>query len=138
MKFGLFIEEIWAKIAVGTLIYRWKSILAVGSPYYHWNYIYVVGSTQTWSGPSDHVAWRRGNIVKKSTIYLRYITDILPPETIFSKNRRYISPSRYIVDILAIFLWKYLISDFSPRNIVLTPPDTWYIADISQHFPPWF
>ena len=29
MKFGLFIEEIWAKIAIETLIYFWKSILAV-------------------------------------------------------------------------------------------------------------
>ena len=43
-----------------------------------------------------------------------------------------------ISDISPIFwryLWKYLSSNFSPRNIVLTPPNTRYIADISQHFP---
>ena len=38
------------------------------------------------SRPSDHVAWRRGNITKKSAIYLRYITDILSLEAIFSKK----------------------------------------------------
>ena len=35
------------------------------------------------------------------------------------------------------YLRKYLPSDFSPRNIVYTPPDTRYIADISRHFPFW-
>ena len=38
-----------------------------------------------------------------SPIYLRYIIDFLPPEAIFWKNLRYISPNRYIADILAIF-----------------------------------
>ena len=38
-----------------------------------------------------------------SLIYCRYITDILSPEAIFFLNFRYISPSRYIADILAIF-----------------------------------
>ena len=42
-----------------------------------------------------------------SPIYLRYITDILPPQAIFSKNLRYISPSRYIVNISPIF-WRIL------------------------------
>ena len=48
-----------------------------------------------------------------------------------------ISPWANISPIFWRFLPKYLPSDFSPRNIVSTPPDTQYIADISQHFPPW-
>ena len=38
-----------------------------------------------------------------SPIYHRYIIDILPPEAIFLKYLRYISPNRYIADILVIF-----------------------------------
>ena len=136
------IDEIWviyrinlAKIAIGTLIYHWKSILAVGlktgsnmavgSPYY-------LGIT---SKPSDHVAWRRGNIGKKSTIYLRYIADILPPEAIFSKNLRYISSSRYIADILVIFAKISPLRFFSTKYCVDPSQYTiyrWYIPIFSS------
>ena len=76
-----------------------------------------------------------------SPIYHRYITDFLPPEEIFWKNLRYISPNRYIGDISPIFwryLRKYLLFDFSPWNIVSTPPDTRYIGDISPIYPDIF
>ena len=161
MQNGLFIDEIWAKIAVGTLSYRWNLILAiesqiesnmaVGSLYYRWNSIMVVGSTRAWSGPSNHVAWRKGNITKKSAIYLRYITDISPIYHRYFATRGdffKISPiylpepiyRRYIADILAIF------TEISPLRFFFTKyrvdPSRYtiyrrYIADISRHFPPW-
>ena len=43
-----------------------------------------------------------------------------------------------ITDISSIFwqfLWKYLLSNFSSRNIVSTPPDTQYIGDIPPIYP---
>ena len=73
-----------------------------------------------------------------SPIYHRYIADISP---IFCHQRRFfqnisdISLRTNISPIFWRYLRKYLPSDFSPRNIVYTPPDTRYIADISRHFP---
>ena len=82
------------------------------------------------------VIWAVKSCCMKEGKYFQKIGNLFP---IFCKNRRYISPSRYIVIISPIFwrfLRKYLPSDFSPLNIVSTPPDTRYIADISRHFPP--
>ena len=44
-----------------------------------------------------------------------YIGDLLPLEAIFSQNCRFISPSRYIVDILVIFAEISLIRFFSTK-----------------------
>ena len=74
---------------------------------------------------------KEGKYHKKNQRYI----DILPPQAIFSKNLRYISPNRYIADILAIFT-KISALDFFPRNIVSSLPDTRYIGDISRYFPP--
>ena len=87
-----------------------------------------------WFGPSDHVAWRRGNITKKSMIYRRYITDILSPEAIFSKYLRYISPNRYIADILAIFTEispdiSAIFTEISPLRFFFTK----YCVDLSRY-----
>ena len=74
-----------------------------------------------------------------SPIYHRYIADIFPPEALFSKNLRYISPNRYIIDILVIFTKIYPFRFFPTKYRV--DPSRYtiyrrYIADISQHFPP--
>ena len=149
MKFRLFIEEIWAKIVVGTLIYHWKSILAVGSksgsnlavglPYYHWSR--RINTDVIWAVRS--CCMKEGKYHQKITdispIYHRYITDISP---IFCHQRRFfqkisnISPRTDILPIFWRYLRKYLLSDFSPWNIVSTPPDTRYIGYISRYFPP--
>ena len=55
-----------------------------------------------------------------SSIYHRYFAT---RDDFFKKSPIYLPKPiyrRYFGD----FLWKYLLSDFSPRNIVLTPPDT--------------
>ena len=71
-------------------------------------------------------------IAEMSTIFLRLgrlfqlISDLSPRADISPINWRYFDN----------FLVKFLILDFSPQNSVLTPPDTRYITDISQHFPP--
>ena len=71
----------------------------------------------------------------------RNISDISP---IFCHQRRFfqnISDISLRTDISPIFwryLRKYLPSDFSSRNIVLTPPDTRYIGDISPIYPDIF
>ena len=74
MQNGLFIDEIWAKIAVEILSYRWNLILAIGSQfgsnlavgslYYRWDSNLAVGSTRAWSGPLDH-AGEKGPIFRK-------------------------------------------------------------------------
>ena len=112
MQNGLFIDEIWAKIAVGTLSYRWNLILAVesqiesnmavGSLYYRWNSNLVVGSTQALSGPSDHT--------RERTIFCKNghqkIGDISPinwhPRRFFLK----IADLSLIVNISSIFCEK--------------------------------
>ena len=136
MQNGLFIDEIWAKIAVGTLSYCWNLILVVGSQfgsnlaigtlYYHWDSNLAVGSTQTWYGPSDHVGERvdfSQKMAKKSVINWH--------------PRRFIVNRRYIADFLTIFFVKNRPSDISPRNVVSLGSDTRYIADISRHLLPW-
>ena len=148
MQNGVFIDEIWVKIAVGTLSYCWNSILAVGSQigsnlavgslYNRWNRIWTVGSTRAWFGPSNHARER---------------SDISP------KNRRYIAEKSAINWHHGDFPLKSLIYRVSPiycrffgdflQNI---PPLIFfftkcrvahsqytiyrlYIADISRHFP---
>ena len=79
MQNRLFIDEIWGKIAVGTLGYRWNLILAVksqigsnlaiGSLYYRWNSNLAVGRDL-----GRQITLERGPIFrKKSTIYRRLI-----------------------------------------------------------------
>ena len=151
MKFGIFIEEIWAKIVVGTLIsienQFWPLDKKLGAIWLLDCHI-TIGITSRSSDQHGSDLGRQitlhegGEISPKnqwfisyiSPIYRRYIVDILPLEVIFKKNLRYISPNRYIAHISLIFwryLRKYLPSDFSSRNIVSTPPE------ISRHFPPW-
>ena len=77
----------------------------------------------------------RQKIDDLSPINHRYIADILPPEAIFSQNCRFISLSRYIADILAIFAKISPLRFFSTKYHV-DPPNTRHITDISQHFPP--
>ena len=113
MQNGLFIDEIWAKIVVGTLSYRWNSIL-------------VVGSTRAWTGPSDHIGERtdisqkkspknrrligvtsdfneKSPIYRVSLIYLQFIADFLrkigPPIYLHEMSCRF-PPIR---DILTIY-----------------------------------
>ena len=102
------------KINVG----RWITILPLESHLGRW-------INTAWSGPSDHATWRRGNIAKKSAIFLRLIVDILPPEAIFSQNHLFISLSRYIADILAIF------AEISPLRFFSTK----YYVDPSRYIP---
>ena len=67
-----------------------------------------------------------------SPIHHRYIINILSPEAIFSKNLRYISPNRYIADILVIFT-ENISSPIFLHEISCRPLS---IHDISRHFPP--
>ena len=151
MQNGPFIDEIWAKIAIGTLSYRWNLILVVGSQfgsnladgslYYHWDSNLAVRSTRAWSGPSDH-AGKRGLIFRKKWPKNRqYITD---KSTIYWLPRLFflkITDLSLIANISAIYCWfftKNHHSDISPRNIMSLASDTRYIADILRHFPPWW
>ena len=117
MQNELFIDEIWAKIAVGTLSYCWNLILvvgsqfgsnlAIGSLYYHWDSNLAVRSTQTWYGPSDHVGERvdfSQKMAKKSAINWR--------------PRRFIVNRRYIADFLAIFCEKSALRHISSKCCV--------------------
>ena len=151
MQNGPFIDEIWAKIAIGTLSYRWNLILVVGSQfgsnladgslYYRWDSNLAVRSTWAWSGPSYH-AGERGLIFRKKWPKNRqYIAD---KSAIYWLPRRFFLKIAYlslIANISAIYCWfftKNHHSDISPRNIMSLASDTRYIADISRHFPPWF
>ena len=150
MQNGLFIDEIWAKIAVGTLSYRWNLILVVGSQfrsnltvrslYYRWDSNLAVETTRAWSGLSDHIG-ERGAIFRKKWPKNRwYIAD---KSAIYWLLRQFflkIGDLSRIADILPIFWWffaKYRPFDISPRKIVSLAFDTRYIADISRFFPPW-
>ena len=143
MQNELFIDEIWAKIVVGTLSYRWNSILAVGSQigsnlavgslYNRWNRIWVVGSTRAWFGSSDH-AGERSDISPKNRQY------IAEKSTINWRHRRF---SIKIVDLSCFanisviycrFFVKYPSFDFFSWNVVSPTPDTRYIDDISPIF----
>ena len=59
----------------------------------------------------------------------------------FPLNWRFIAWCRYINDISVIFFCRFstifLLFDFSSQNIMSTSPDTRYIVNISQYFPPW-
>ena len=143
---GLFIDEIWAKIVVGTLIYHWNSILAVGSQigsnlaigslYNHWNRIWVVGSTRAWSGPSDHARERSNISLKKLAINWSHKRFSIKIADLSQFTYR-----RYIADFLAIFCEISLLRFFFMKYRVDHSRYTiyrWYIANISRHFPPWF
>ena len=69
-----------------------------------------------------------------SLIYRRYFAT----RGDFFKKISNISPCADISPIFWWYLQKYLPSDFSPRNIVSTPPDTRYIDDISPIYPDIF
>ena len=119
MQNGLFIDEIWAKIVVGTLSYRWNLILAVGSQfgsnlavgslYYHWDSNLAVRSTRVWSGPSDH-ARERGPIFRKKSPKNRRLIGF--PSDISLKSPLY---QRYIADFLAIFCEKSPLQHISSK-----------------------
>ena len=124
MQNGLFIDEIWAKIAIGTLSYRWNSILAVGSQiesnlvvgslYYHWNSILVVRSTRAWYGPSNHVGERidiSQNIGNLSSIFWRFFTKNRPFDLSSWNVMSLASNMRYINDISPIFRDIFLLAD---------------------------
>ena len=149
-----FIEEIWAKIAVGTPIYRWNSNLAVGSQsgtnlavgshYYRWNRIWAIGSTRGTSKPSDRAGERseksaknRRFIAEISPIYRRFPAatgDLMKKSPIYRDSAIY---RRFIADLLAIF-GEISSFDFSPPYAVSPPSDTRYIGDISPIFRDFF
>ena len=87
------------------------------------------------------VIWAVRSRCMKEGKYHQKISDI---SSIFCHQRRFfqnISDISLRTDISPIFwryLRKYLPSDFSSRNIVSTPPDTRYIADISPIYPDIF
>ena len=124
MQNGLFIDKIWAKIAVGTLSYRWNSIL-------------VVGSTRAWTGPSDHIG-ERSDISPKNR---RYITE----KSTINWHHRWFSIK--IADLstiyhhfFGIFCKISLLRFFFTKCRVAHSRYTIYrryIIDISRHFPPW-
>ena len=117
MQNGVFIDEIWVKIAVGTLSYCWNSILAVGSQigsnlavgslYNRWNRIWTVGSTRAWFGPSNHARER---------------SDISP------KNRRYIAEKSAIN-------WHH--GDFPLKSLIyrVSPIYCWFFGDFFAKYP---
>ena len=81
----------------------------------------------------------RQKIGDLSSINHRYIADIFPPEAIFSQKRRFISLSRYITDILAIFAEISPLRFFSIKYHI--DPSRYtvyqrYIVNISRYFPP--
>ena len=79
---------------------RWIAILPLESHLGRW-----INTGVIWAVRSR--CMKEGKYRKKiddlSPINHRYIVNLLPSKTIFSQNRRFISPSRYIADILAIF-----------------------------------
>ena len=115
---------------------RWIAILPLESHLGRWINIGVIWVVRSRCMKEGKYHQKISDI---SPIYHWYIADISP---IFCHQRRFfqkISDRSLWTDILPIFWWylrKYLPPDFSSRNIVSTPPDTWYIADISWHLPP--
>ena len=103
----------WAKIAIGTLSYRWNSILAVGSQigsnlavgslYNHWKSILVVGSTRRERSdisPKNRQSIDvtgdfngKSSIYRVSLIYWWYIADF------FSDFLRFFPPSIFLLQM---------------------------------------
>ena len=86
--------------------------------------------------------YERGEISPKNRRFIYDISSIFcryfATRGDFFKKISYISPQANISPIFWRYLRKYLPSDFFPRNIVSSLPNTRYITDISRHFPPWF
>ena len=153
MEKWLFIEEIWAKIAVGTPIYRWNSNLAVGSQsgtnlavgshYYRWNRIWAIGSTRGTSKPSDRAGERseksaknRRFIAEISPIYRRFPAatgDLMKKSPIYRDSAIY---RRFIGDFWRNFLLRFF-SSICRVVAVRYKIYRRYFADISRFFPPW-
>ena len=149
MKFGLFIEEIWAKIAVGTLIYHWKSILAVGSksgsnlavglPYYHWSR--RINTDVIWAVRSR--CMKEGKYHKKIMLHRYFVTrgdffkisPIYLPEPIYRRYLRKYLPiyRRYFGDIYGnisppIFLHEILCRPLPIHDISPIYPDIFLLC----------
>ena len=139
---GLFIDEIWAKIVVGTLIYHWNSILAVGSQigsnlavgslYNHWNRIWVIGSTRAWSRPSDHARERSDISLKKSAINWSHSRFSIKIVDLLQFTYR-----RYIANFLAIF-YEISLLRFFFHEISCRPFPIHYISVIYRRYIPTF